>query len=34
MSAMYKTLLYFSGRQREDWVTDELLNVTKKRKDD
>ena len=33
MSDAYKTLPEVSKKQKEDWVTDELLNLSKKKKD-
>ena len=33
MSDAYKTLPELSKKQKEDWVTDELLNLFKKKKD-
>ena len=33
MSDAYKTLPELSKKGKEDWVTDELLNLSKKKKD-
>ena len=33
MSDTYKMLPELSKKQKEDWVTDELLNLSKKKKD-
>ena len=34
MSDAYKTLPDLSKKQKEDWVTDELMNLSKKKKED